>query len=156
MIYCFVLPLHSRGGGSTREDVWLTLWGPVAQILVKWWAEYPEQLLARRVVAPLQAYLTSELVITKKLTVSVMNTIKVRAVTVERCHDSGMSSMCWGAGRVVAGQTGWQTRSACFLSCNIQDVLCRCWQRWRRRTSWGGSCLQRPSTMSSSGAHNCD
>lgn len=54
------------------------LCGVLAQILVKWWAEYPEQLLARRVVAPLQAYLTSELVITKKLTVSVMNTIKVR------------------------------------------------------------------------------
>ena len=50
------------------------------QILVKWWAEYPELLLAQRVVAPLQAYLTSELVITKKLTVSVMNTIKVRAL----------------------------------------------------------------------------
>lgn len=48
-----------------------------AQVLIKWWAEYPPALLEARVVQPLQAYLTSELCVTKKLTVSVMNTIKV-------------------------------------------------------------------------------
>ena len=53
--------------------------GPQMQILVKWWAEYPEGLLESRVVRPLQAYLTTELVVTKKLTISVMNTIKARA-----------------------------------------------------------------------------
>jgi len=45
-------------------------------VLIKWWAEYPPALLEARVVAPLQQYLTSELCVTKKLTVSVMNTIK--------------------------------------------------------------------------------
>lgn len=54
-------------------------WG--LQILVKWWAEYPEGLLESRVVRPLQAYLTTELVVTKKLTISVMNTIKACACT---------------------------------------------------------------------------
>ena len=48
------------------------------QLLVKWWAEYPADLLERQVVQPLQKYLTDELYATKKLTVSVMNVIKVR------------------------------------------------------------------------------
>lgn len=48
------------------------------QLLVKWWAEYPGELLEARVVRPLQRYLTDELYATKKLTVSVMNVIKVR------------------------------------------------------------------------------
>ena len=58
------------------------------QILVKWWAEYPAALLEKRVVAPLQQYLTDELVVTKKLTVSVMNTIKVLA-KVEEANQLG-------------------------------------------------------------------
>ena len=49
------------------------------QILVKWWSEYPADLLEARVVKPLQQYLTDELSTTKKLTQSVMNTIKVLA-----------------------------------------------------------------------------
>lgn len=47
------------------------------QTLVSWWSDYPEELLTQRVLQPLQKYLTTELVVTKKLTVSVMNTIKV-------------------------------------------------------------------------------
>lgn len=46
-------------------------------LLVRWWAEYPAELLESRVVRPLQRYLTDELYATKKLTVSVMNAIKV-------------------------------------------------------------------------------
>lgn len=48
-------------------------------LLVKWWAEYPGELLQERVVAPLQQYLTTELYATKKLTLNVMNVIKVLA-----------------------------------------------------------------------------
>lgn len=59
-----------------------------AQMLVKWWAEYPEDLLEQRVVRPLQDYLTSELMVTKKLTVSVMNVIKVLA-KVEEANQLG-------------------------------------------------------------------
>ena len=58
------------------------------QTLVKWWAEYPGELLEARVVKPLQQYLTDELVVTKKLTVSVMNTIKVLA-KVEEANQLG-------------------------------------------------------------------
>lgn len=47
------------------------------QLLVKWWAEYPAELLEQHVVRPLQRYLTDELYATKKLTISVMNVIKV-------------------------------------------------------------------------------
>ncbi|KAK9909040.1 hypothetical protein WJX75_006403 [Coccomyxa subellipsoidea] len=57
-------------------------------MLVKWWAEYPEDLLEQRVVRPLQDYLTSELMVTKKLTVSVMNVIKVLA-KVEEANQLG-------------------------------------------------------------------
>lgn len=39
------------------------------QLLVKWWAEYPAELLESRVVRPLQKYLTDELYATKKLTI---------------------------------------------------------------------------------------
>lgn len=46
-------------------------------LLVKWWSDYPGPLLEERVVRPLQSYLTKELMATKKLTVSVMNAIKV-------------------------------------------------------------------------------
>lgn len=53
------------------------------QLLVKWWAECPADLLEGRVVRPLQRYLTDELYATKKLTVSVMNVIKVLAVVEE-------------------------------------------------------------------------
>ncbi len=41
----------------------------VLQLLVKWWAEYPGELLEARVVKPLQKYLTDELYATKKLTI---------------------------------------------------------------------------------------
>ncbi|MCJ1422701.1 hypothetical protein MMC29_000581 [Sticta canariensis] len=58
------------------------------RILVKWWAEYPAELLEKRVVQPLQQYLTEELVVTKKLTVGVMNTIKVLA-KVEEANQLG-------------------------------------------------------------------
>ena len=62
---------------AAQPHATLTLSGPRVQVLIKWWAEYPPALLEARVVAPLQQYLTSELCVTKKLTVSVMNTIKV-------------------------------------------------------------------------------
>lgn len=58
------------------------------QILVKWWSEYPAKLLQERVVNPLQQYLTDELSTTKKLTVSVMNSIKVLA-KVEEANQLG-------------------------------------------------------------------
>ena len=58
------------------------------QCLVKWWAEYPGPLLQERVVMPLQQYLTDELFVTKKLTVSVMNVIKVLA-KVEEANQLG-------------------------------------------------------------------
>jgi len=58
------------------------------QILVKWWSEYPAELLQSRVVDPLQQYLTDELSTTKKLTVSVMNSIKVLA-KVEEANQLG-------------------------------------------------------------------
>ncbi|GAB4814343.1 hypothetical protein N2152v2_001389 [Parachlorella kessleri] len=57
-------------------------------MLVKWWAEYPADLLERHVVQPLQKYLTDELYATKKLTVSVMNVIKVLA-KVEEANQIG-------------------------------------------------------------------
>jgi len=56
--------------------------------LVAWWADYPADLLAQRVVAPLQAYLTAELCATKKLTAAVMNAIKVLAL-VEEANAAG-------------------------------------------------------------------
>jgi hypothetical protein len=31
------------------------------QLLVRWWSSYPKDILARRVVAPLQSYITIEL-----------------------------------------------------------------------------------------------
>jgi hypothetical protein len=49
------------------------------QLLVKWWSDYPAPLLEQRVVAPMQSYLTKELMATKKLTIGVMNAIKVGA-----------------------------------------------------------------------------
>lgn len=55
---------------------------------MKWWAEYPGPLLQERVVLPLQQYLTDELFVTKKLTVSVMNVIKVLA-KVEEANQLG-------------------------------------------------------------------
>lgn len=55
---------------------------------MKWWAEYPGPLLQERVVDPLQQYLTDELFATKKLTVSVMNVIKVLA-RVEEANQIG-------------------------------------------------------------------
>lgn len=57
-------------------------------LLVRWWSEYPEELLERRVVCPLQRYLTDELYATKKLTVAVMNAIKVLAL-VEEANQTG-------------------------------------------------------------------
>lgn len=64
----------------------LTAPSSTRHLLVKWWAEYPAELLSQRVVAPLQQYLTSELYATKKLTINVMNVIKVimRAKIVDR------------------------------------------------------------------------
>ena len=53
------------------------------QILVKWWSEYPAELLQSRVAAPLQQYLTDQLSTTKKLNVHVMNSIKVLAKVAE-------------------------------------------------------------------------
>ena len=60
------------------------------QTLVNWWSDYPEDLLTQRVLQPLQKYLTTELVVTKKLTVSVMNTIKVRwrCLCTKKCVDA--------------------------------------------------------------------
>ena len=55
---------------------------------MKWWSEYPAELLQSRVVAPLQQYLTGELSTTKKLNVHVMNSIKVLA-RVEEANQLG-------------------------------------------------------------------
>ena len=52
-------------------------------LLIKWWSEYNRSLLESRVVKPLQKYLTDELFATKKLTVAVMNAIKVLAYVEE-------------------------------------------------------------------------
>ena len=52
-------------------------------LLVGWWAAYDPSLLETRVVRPLQTYLTDELYATKKLTISVMNAIKVLALVEE-------------------------------------------------------------------------
>lgn len=58
------------------------------QLLVKWWSDYPAPLLEQRVVAPMQSYLTKELMATKKLTIGVMNAIKVLA-KVEEANQVG-------------------------------------------------------------------
>ncbi|MEW5310744.1 MAG: hypothetical protein WDW38_002511 [Sanguina aurantia] len=47
------------------------------RLLVRWWAEYDGDLLERSVVRPMQAFLTQELSSTKRLTIGVMNVIKV-------------------------------------------------------------------------------
>ncbi len=52
-------------------------------LLVGWWSAYEPSLLEKRVVKPLQKYLTDELYATKKLTISVMNAIKVLALVEE-------------------------------------------------------------------------
>eukprot|EP00879_Flechtneria_rotunda_P005191 GHRR01005473.1.p1 GENE.GHRR01005473.1~~GHRR01005473.1.p1 ORF type:complete len:1380 (+),score=526.24 GHRR01005473.1:240-4379(+) len=57
-------------------------------LLVKWWSDYPAELLEQRVVAPMQTYLTKELMATKKLTIGVMNAIKVLA-KVEEANQVG-------------------------------------------------------------------
>lgn len=63
------------------------------QLLVKWWAEYPAELLENRVVKPLQKYLTDELYATKKLTI--------------RCvaqGSLGQGFWGWGCGAGAAGR----------------------------------------------------
>ena len=62
------------------------------RVLVKWWAEYPTDLLELRVVRPLQRYLTDELAATKKLTVAVMSAIKVLACVEEASQLGGTPS----------------------------------------------------------------
>lgn len=52
-------------------------------LMVGWWSSYEPLLLEERVVKPLQKYLTDELYATKKLTISVMNAIKVLALVEE-------------------------------------------------------------------------
>jgi hypothetical protein len=88
-------------------------------LLVKWWADYPGDLLERRVVRPLQDYLTSELVVTKKLTVSVMNVIKVLAKVEE------------------ANQLGRQLPPEAFYNELIRsaDSLAACPGHWTRAAS---------------------
>lgn len=49
------------------------------KLLVTWWSMYPGKALEDRVVKPLQSYTTHELQATKKLTLAVMNAIKVLA-----------------------------------------------------------------------------
>jgi hypothetical protein len=49
------------------------------QLLVRWWSSYRKDILSNRVVKPLQSYITIELQATKKLTLAVMNSIKVLA-----------------------------------------------------------------------------
>ena len=80
---CWAPPACAPAGTSAglrvqRNCCDLAVWRQTlpAQLLVKWWAEYPGELLEARVVRPLQRYLTDELYATKKLTVSVMNVIK--------------------------------------------------------------------------------
>lgn len=57
-------------------------------LLIKWWADYPRTLLEDSVIKPLQSYVTKELMVTKKLTVNVMNAIKVLA-KVEEANEIG-------------------------------------------------------------------
>ena len=52
-------------------------------LLIGWWSAYESSILDKRVVRPLQKYLTDELYATKKLTISVMNAIKVLALVEE-------------------------------------------------------------------------
>eukprot|EP00889_Picochlorum_renovo_P001482 jgi/Picre1/28512/NNA_003916.t1 len=52
-------------------------------LMIGWWSSYEPLLLEERVVKPLQKYLTDELYATKKLTISVMNAIKVLALVEE-------------------------------------------------------------------------
>lgn len=131
------------------------------QLLVKWWAEYPAELLEAAVVRPLQRYLTDELYATKKLTISVMNVIKVRGVP--RCAVLGaQGSQALGAGVHRRRQQGrasalgmpagsrWEARPAVHLTCSAGGRR-RCWPRWRRPTRLAGSCRPMPFTTSSSG-----
>ncbi len=49
------------------------------QLLVRWWASYPPDLLNERLIQPMQAFITKELAAVKKLTSSIMAVIKVLA-----------------------------------------------------------------------------
>lgn len=66
-----------HGGASAGRVQGFTSYVVCIQLLVKWWSDYPAELLEQRVVAPMQSYLTKELMATKKLTIGVMNAIKV-------------------------------------------------------------------------------
>eukprot|EP00210_Caulerpa_lentillifera_P008643 g8243.t1 len=57
-------------------------------MLIKGWVDYPDDLLEHAVIKPLQSYVTKELMVTKKLTVTVMNAIKVLG-KVEEANEKG-------------------------------------------------------------------
>lgn len=67
--------MERRGFGQRRVRTTHAVTPPAAsiavpsQLLVRWWAEYDGGLLERSVVAPMQAFLTQELAVTKRLTV---------------------------------------------------------------------------------------
>ena len=119
-------PTSVREGLAVPHKPVCELWGYTSsamQTLVKWWAEYPGELLEARVVKPLQQYLTDELVVTKKLTVSVMNTIKVLA-KVEEANQLG---------RLLPPDAFYNQLIRCCTCCRAGAVVgfCRVWH-WPR------------------------
>jgi hypothetical protein len=95
----------------------------VLQLLVKWWSDYPAELLEQRVVAPMQAYLTKELMATKKLTIGVMNAIKVRVAA--GCGDA---CACVACGHLCLSTTCECLRavgqSSCARRCGMSLTGC--------------------------------
>jgi hypothetical protein len=96
----------------------------VLQLLVKWWSDYPAELLERRVVAPMQAYLTKELMATKKLTIGVMNAIKVRQTG--GCGDAVQAQAACSGAACAPTACGhlWYHLPACPIVCYGAVQLC--------------------------------
>ncbi len=65
-LFILLLPAKPKSAGLSTSS---SVGSAPPQLLVKWWAEYPAELLESRVVKPLQRYLTDELYATKKLTI---------------------------------------------------------------------------------------
>ena len=84
------------------------------QLLVRWWSTYPKDILAERVVRPLQSYITVKLQATKKLTLAVMNSIKVRPATA--AFPASPPSLCnlSGAALAAGGHACQYTLILCY------------------------------------------
>lgn len=91
------------------------------QLLVKWWSDYPAELLERRVVAPMQTYLTKELMATKKLTIGVMNAIKVgwlgSAGALRRCLGVRVGCVVWVQRPSAAAEWNMHALVLVFVVC---------------------------------------